>query len=155
MSKLFEFFGSRIFMLGFVFLSAVAVSACQTLAETSETAEEETMMAMMEQESAEEVMAMPLVVSDDVYVVAAGDSLWSISGMSSIYNDSFRWPLIYQRNDSIEDADLIFPGQELAIRRDLSRADIDAAINHAKNRGAWSIGEIEETDLQYRSNAMN
>ena len=94
------------------------------------------------------------MVSDDVHVVATGESLWSISGLSAIYNDPFRWPLIYARNKDIQDADLIYPGQELTIRRDLTRDDIDSAVMHAKNRGAWSMNEIEETDTAFRESMM-
>ena len=96
----------------------------------------------------------PIFASDDVHIVAAGQSLWRISGMSTIYNDPYRWPLIYARNKDIEDADLIYPGQELMVRRDLMRTEIDAAIQHARTRGAWALGVVEESDVAYRSSAM-
>ncbi len=160
-------------MLGLIVLLSFSVSGCQlfqaifgdwTLTEVmadiekrqKEKAAMEAGMTTMEEEDAKEeetVEAMPMVVADDVHVVSVGESLWRISGMSSIYNDPFRWPLIYARNKSIEDADLIYPGQELMIRRDLGRDEIDAAVMHAKNRGAWSIGEIEQSDVDYRASA--
>lgn len=154
MLKTTKLISSRLALLGLVSLFALSMSACQLFSKAdAEVAEEP----MMEETETTEVMAEevePLMVSDDVHVVSAGESLWKISGMTSIYNDSFRWPLIYGRNKDIEDADLIFPGQELAIPRDLTRADIDAAVAHARNRGAWAIGQIEESDLQYRADSM-
>ena len=138
----------RLVILGSISIFALSISACAPKAEM-EVVEEpmEEVVEVMEE-------VAPLVVSDDTHVVSAGESLWSISGLTSIYNDSFRWPLIYGHNKDIEDADLIHPGQELSIPRDLFRADIDAAVAHAKNRGSWAIGVIEESDLQYRANSM-
>ena len=149
-------------LLGIIVLLSVNMSACAILkavfgpgpmakAEMEEM--EEVMAAEPEPMSEPEEMA-PLMVSDDVHVVSTGESLWSISGLSAIYNDPFRWPLIYARNKDIQDADLIYPGQELTIRRDLTRDDIDASVMHAKNRGAWSMNEIEETDTAFRESMM-
>jgi len=60
------------------------------------------------------------------------------------------WPLIYKRNlDSIKDPDLIYPGQELAIERDNTAEMLDAAANHARTRGAWAVGPLEEADEAY------
>jgi len=82
--------------------------------------------------------------------VARGDSLWSISGQEGVYNNPFQWPLIYKANrDKIKDADLIYPGQVLSVDRNPSAADVDAAVDHARNRGAWSIGVVEESDRRY------
>jgi nucleoid-associated protein YgaU len=86
------------------------------------------------------------------YTVEAGDNLWNISGKADIYDNPFQWPLIYKANrDQIDDADLIFPGQNLEIDRDISDAEMDAAISHAKTRGAWSLETIEESDKVYLS----
>ena len=162
MNERANYFKLRGVLLGIIVLLAVNISACATLknlfsqdaaAEATEAEAEEVMAAEPEPMAEPEEMA-PLIVSDDVHVVATGESLWSISGLSAIYNDPFRWPLIYARNKDIQDADLIYPGQELAIRRDLTRDDIDAAVMHAKNRGAWSMNEIEETDTAFRESMM-
>lgn len=84
------------------------------------------------------------------YTVERGDSLWGISAKPEIYNNPYQWPLIYKANsDKIQDADLIYPGQEFSIDRNPSAADVDAAVNHAKTRGAWSIGEVEQSDRDY------
>lgn len=88
--------------------------------------------------------------ADDSYTVQRGDSLWAISGMSNVYADPYMWPLIYKANSNqIEDADLIFPGQNLTIDRNASDADMAAAANHARNRGAWSLGSVESSDRNY------
>lgn len=84
------------------------------------------------------------------YIVSAGDNLWSISGKDSVYGNPYQWPLLYKANrDIIKDADLIFPGQDLSIDRAASAGDIDAAVNHAKTRGAWSVGPVEASDTAY------
>jgi nucleoid-associated protein YgaU len=83
------------------------------------------------------------------YTVVAGDNLWNISGQSAVYGNPYQWPLIYKANsDQIKDADLIFPGQEFSIPS-ASASEIDAAVEHAKTRGAWSIGAVEESDQNY------
>ena len=87
---------------------------------------------------------------EDTYTVVGGDSLWGIAGKDSVYSNSYQWPLIYKANRSkIKDADLIYPGQNFDIDRGASQAEIDAAVNHAKTRGAWSVGDVEQSDLNY------
>jgi nucleoid-associated protein YgaU len=84
------------------------------------------------------------------YSVRGGDSLWSISGKDEVYSNPYQWPLIYKTNRSqIKDADLIRPGQVFDIDQNASSAEINAAINHAKTRGAWSVGDVEQSDLDY------
>ena len=84
------------------------------------------------------------------YVVQKGDHLWGISAKPAVYGDPYQWPLLYKRNrDEIYDPDLIYPGQVLQIERNLSQTQINIAVNHAKTRGAWVLGEIEATDIQY------
>jgi len=88
----------------------------------------------------------------DSYTVMRGDSLWAISGKPEIYNNAYQWPLIYKANSSrIKDADVIFPGQNLVIGRDWSASDISAAVQHAKTRGAWTVGVMEDADAAYLS----
>jgi len=84
------------------------------------------------------------------YTVVQNDNLWSISEMDAIYGTPYNWPLIYKANaGQITDADLIFPGQEFDIPRGSSQDAIDAAVNHAKTRGAWAVGPTEATDTAY------
>ena len=90
------------------------------------------------------------------YEVVRGDSLWSISGKAETYNNPYQWPLIYKANrDQIQDADLIQPGQNLAVDRNPSAADAEMAIDHARNRGAWSIGVVEESDRNYLGGSLD
>jgi len=87
---------------------------------------------------------------DNSYEVVGGDNLWNISAKDSIYSNPYQWPLIYKANrDQIKDADLIHPGQVFDIDRSASGADVDAAVNHAKTRGAWSVGSTEASDEAY------
>ena len=87
-----------------------------------------------------------------MWVVHKGEHLWGISAHGKVYGDPYQWPLLFKRNrHQIEDADLIYPGQVLHIERDLSNAEIDRAIEHAKTRGAWILGITELTDLEYLS----
>jgi nucleoid-associated protein YgaU len=84
------------------------------------------------------------------YSVVRGDNLWNISGKDEVYADPYQWPLIYKTNrDKIKDADLIYPGQVFDIDQNASASEIDAAVNHAKTRGAWSVGDTEQSDLDY------
>jgi nucleoid-associated protein YgaU len=84
------------------------------------------------------------------YSVVRGDNLWNISGKEEVYANPYQWPLIYKTNrDKIKDADLIYPGQVFDIDQNASASEIDAAINHAKTRGAWSIGDTEQSDIDY------
>jgi len=84
------------------------------------------------------------------WTVVEGNNLWGIACKEEVYNVPEQWPLIYKANlDQIKDADLIYPGQVLAIPRDSSQADIDGAIKHAKTRGAWAVGPVEATDVAY------
>jgi len=86
------------------------------------------------------------------YSVVRGDNLWNISGKDEVYADPYQWPLIYKTNrDKIQDADLIHPGQVLDIDQNASASEIDSAINHAKTRGAWSVGDTEQSDREYLS----
>ncbi|MGA7802269.1 MAG: LysM peptidoglycan-binding domain-containing protein [Gammaproteobacteria bacterium] len=84
------------------------------------------------------------------YTVVRGDSLWAIAGRSDTYSNPYEWPLIYKANSSkIQDADLIYPGQVFDIERNPSAAEVDAAVHHAKTRGSWSLGKVEESDRAY------
>ena len=91
-----------------------------------------------------------LAASSLSYTVVRGDNLWNIAGSASVYGNPYQWPLIYKANsDQINDADLIYPGQVFTVDRNPSAAAVDAAVNHAKTRGAWSIGAVEASDKAY------
>lgn len=92
----------------------------------------------------------PAAKSNDTYNVVRGDHLWGISGKSTIYGNPYAWPLIFKANrDKIRDADLIEPGQVLAVERNASSGDVDAAVQHAKTRGAWKVGATEDSDIAF------
>ncbi len=58
-------------------------------------------------------IAQPVVID---YKVVRGDNLWNISKKEQIYADPYMWPRIYRNNkDQIEDPDLIYPKQVLAV----------------------------------------
>lgn len=123
----------------------------------AEKAEEQAADAIAQYEAEQNNMAAPEVMEepkDDSpymggYLVVSGDNLWSIAGQDSVYGNPYQWPLIYKANsDQIKDADLIFPGQYFNIPKAMG-AESDAAIEHAKTRGAWTVGETEASDIQY------
>lgn len=89
------------------------------------------------------------------YEVVRGDSLWAISAKPETYNNPYQWPLIFKANRAqIKDADLIYPGQTFEVDRNPSAADVDSAVNHARNRGAWSIGVMEESDRRFLGGSL-
>lgn len=84
------------------------------------------------------------------YNVVQGDNLWDISAKSDVYGNPYHWPLIYKENrNQIKDADLIFPGQALAINSSVSSDEMSDAVSHAKSRGSWSLGVTEDSDSAY------
>jgi nucleoid-associated protein YgaU len=93
--------------------------------------------------------SMDMSASAGEYTVVSGDNLWDISAKDETYGNPYQWPLIYKANsDQIKDADLIFAGQVFSIPS-ATAAEIDAAVQHAKTRGAWTIGETEASDRDY------
>ena len=122
----------------------------KTLANEAEAAAAAAIAAMQTAEIAE-----PTPVEESPYLggylVVSGDNLWNIAGQDTIYSNPFMWPLIYKANSGqIKDADLIHPGQYFYIPK-ARGADRAAAMEHAKNRGAWTLGETEASDLDYLS----
>jgi nucleoid-associated protein YgaU len=137
-----------------VLLGVLVAAGCQTKAPEEEAPAADTQAAAAETQPAAEEEAAPAVeaaaMAGETYDVVKGDHLWGIAAKSRIYGNPYQWPLIYKANaDSIEDADLIQPGQVLNIARDSSADEIDAAVRHAKTRGAWSLGVTEESDKAY------
>jgi LysM repeat protein len=126
-----------------VLLGVMVAAGCQ-----SKKAEEEAPAeAAPDAEAAPAAEAMP---AGETYSVVRGDHLWGIAAKSQIYGNPYQWPLLYKANaDSIADADLIEPGQVLNVARGSSADEVDAAVRHAKTRGAWSLGVTEESDKAY------
>jgi len=130
--------------LGVGLAAAVFVGGC--VSAKSVPSSEETAAAPAEEEpAAEEAM-----LENDWYTVVSGDCLWCISAKPDIYGDPYKWPLIYRKNVAqIGDADLIFPGQEFEIDRNLTPELLANATDHARNRGEWTLGEPEPADIQF------
>ena len=122
------------------------------LANKAEDAAAEAIAAMQTEVMVEEVVVEEAVSESPYiggYLVVGGDNLWTIAAQDTIYGNPFQWPLIYKANSGqIKDADLIFPGQYFYIPK-AKGSDRANAIAHAKNRGAWTIGETEASDLDY------
>lgn len=114
-------------------------------------AEDSRKQAAAEAQAQQQQAAAPTAMAGNGgYTVMRGDSLWRIAGKSEVYGNPYQWPLIYKANrDKIRDADLIFPGQVFAIKRDWNSAEVNAAVQHARTRGAWSLGAVEDSDRAY------
>jgi len=136
-------FRSAVKLLGIGFLASVLSTGCILAKKVG--GEEEKAMAPEEEET--------MMKENDMYTVVPGDCLWCISAKSQIYGDPYKWPLIYRTNVSqIGDADLIYPGQELEIDRNLTPELIANATEHARTRGAWTLGVPETSDIEFIAN---
>ena len=135
---------------------AAAADCDNDLAKDLANKAEESAAAAIAAMAMEEEAEMVAVVEEESpylggYLVVSGDNLWNIAGQDTIYSNPFMWPLIYKANSGqIKDADLIHPGQYFYIPK-ARGADRAAAMEHAKNRGAWTLGETEASDMDYLS----
>jgi len=139
----------RITSLTLTAVVALALGACATTKEqpAAPKAAEPEAAAPAPAPEAKPVSTMPAN-----YEVQRGDNLWGIASQPRIYGNPYAWPLIYKTNSAkIKDADLIYPGQNFDIDRNASAADVDAAVHHAKTRGAWKLGVVEKSDKDYLS----
>jgi len=133
---------------------SISVGCAGTTEETQEPAPTQTSAPAEDTQPADTQSGMlgPDVGGSDMsqYTVMRGDNLWDISGKSDVYGNPYQWPLIYKQNSNqIDDADLIYPGQVLDIDNNPSSADVDAAVRHARTRGSWSLGVVEDSDRAY------
>ncbi len=72
------------------------------------------------------------------HVVESGETLWSIAGLSDVYDDPYLWPVIYKFNrDQIKDPSRIYAGQRLQIPTHVAAEDRRAS--HAEARAAAAI----------------
>ena len=135
--------------LAVLFASVALASGCASTSEEAPPPSQPAAAAPAPAAPAAPAAAAPAPAAGQ-YTVIRGDNLWAISAKPSIYGNPYEWPLIYKANsDQIKDADLIYPGQVLAIDANPSASDVDAAIRHAKTRGSWSLGVVEESDKAY------
>ncbi len=136
----------RISSLTLISVLAVTLVACAT------TKQEEPAPAPAAEPAAAAPAPEPKAVSTmpTNYEVQRGDHLWGIASQPRIYGNPYAWPLIYKANTAkIKDADVIHPGQNFDINRSASTGDIDAAVRHARTRGAWKLGVTEDSDKEY------
>lgn len=62
------------------------------------------------------------------YLVLKDDCLWEIAGKHQIYGDPFQWPLLFKANrDEIQDPDLIYPRQDLRVKKGYSSEERNGA----------------------------
>ncbi len=54
-----------------------------------------------------------------IYTIVEGDTLWDIA--QQVYGDPYRWPQLWEQNQYIQDADLIYPGNPLLIPQGLQQ----------------------------------
>lgn len=122
--KIFRWFLSVIFVVSFLF--SIGCAARQTV---KQEAVEEPTTGVVEEPT-------PAIAkkASKKYVVKKGDTLWDIAGKQSIYGDFFQWPLLFKANrDQIEDPDIIEINQELDVRTDWSKEEVEDAIQKAKD----------------------
>lgn len=85
----------------------------------------------------------PVVVLPASYRVRGGETLWTIAARKDIYSDALLWPLIYQANrDQIKDPRQIYPGQTLAIPRQVNHQDLQEARTRARESKIFPIGDL-------------
>lgn len=117
----------------------------------ADEAEQQASAAIAQYHADQEMQPMEEETASMSYLVVSGDNLWSIAGQDGVYGNPYQWPLIYKANSGqIKDADLIFAGQYFDIPKAMD-SEVAAAIEHARTRGAWVLGETEASDLDYLS----
>ena len=89
-----------------------------------------------------DVVAASTEMSSSTYKVVKGDCLWDISGHSNIYDDPFKWVLIYRSNrDAIVNPDIIEINQVLLIEKNQSDNAITQAVIQAKEWPPYKKGK--------------
>jgi len=61
----------------------------------------------------------------EVYIIQKGDTLWDLS--SQYYGDPYLWPQLWERNQYIQDAHWIYPGDPLVVGVEVTSIDELAA----------------------------
>ena len=79
------------------------------------------------------------------YLVQDGDNLWGIAGKPEVYNDPYRWLLLYHANrDQIFEPDLIYPGMILLVPH-YPGLELSARETEAKQPSETTQSPEEET----------
>lgn len=83
--------------------------------------------------------AQPAPVKLSQYAVTTAESLWEIASRAEVYADGLLWPLLYKANrDQIKDPLKVYPGQILAIPRDATPQELEAARIEAVEAGIFN-----------------
>ena len=97
----------------------------------------------------------PSAEQSSTYVIRQGDTLWDIA--NAAYRDPFLWPLIWKSNPSINDPDLIYPGNKLVIpslapvERAMSAPEESAPVQEKAESAAPALAlQPEETAYRQR-----
>jgi nucleoid-associated protein YgaU len=121
-----------------------------TTAEQSQLQQGETEIANSQGKDAYDTLSAlvsQLQSAQTTYTVVHGDTLWGISGKSSIYGNPYEWPLIYMNNASkISNPDRIYPDQQLNVRMNPMKDSVGSATHYAKTRGPWKHGQALSRD---------
>ena len=83
--------------------------------------------------------AAPAADQPGKYTIRQGDTLWDIS--NAFYRDPFLWPLIWKSNPSIDNPDLIYPGNVLVIP---SLAPVERAMSAPEEAAPVQEKTVEE-----------
>ena len=63
----------------------------------------------------------------EIYTIQKGDTLWDLSGQ--FYGDPYLWPQLWERNQYIQDAHWIYPGDPLVVGVEVTDIDDIAAAD--------------------------
>lgn len=106
-----------------------AIAEAKRIAEEKRKAEEARLAREAEERRKAEEAAR-LAAHPPTWTVEQGDSLWKITGLEKIYGHGKYWPIVYDANSgAIADPNLIYPGQELTIPRDIEEDQMDAKLH--------------------------
>ncbi|HNZ28875.1 MAG: LysM domain/BON superfamily protein [Candidatus Aerophobetes bacterium ADurb.Bin490] len=115
-------------VIAFALVFTVGCAARQTVKTDTPDATDTSASADVEDAATAVATAVPV----QKYVVKKGDTLWDISSMNKIYTDNFQWPLLFKANrDQIEDPDLIEVDQELIVKKDWNKTEVNDARQKA------------------------
>jgi nucleoid-associated protein YgaU len=94
------------------------------------------------------LLSRELAETTQRYVVAAGDSLWIISGKPEIYGNPWLWPLIWDANrDTLPDPGHVRAGQKLKIKANPTIEEVVQALDRSRSQAGGArvrIGEVRE-----------
>ncbi len=96
------------------------------------------------QQSAVVPASTPAPEQQGKYEIRQGDTLWDIA--NAFYRDPFLWPLIWKSNPSINDPDLIYPGNTLVIP---SLAPVERALSAPEE-----AAPVQETAMEKQAPAV-